>query len=159
MSKFKIGIQLYSLRDDMANDFEGTLKAVAEMGYECVEFAGYHGHSAEEVKAICDEFGLEIASVHHGLDMYENQTDSIIATLKTFGAKNCGIAYIGPEDWQNNYDNVVERIIKTGKKLKENGILVRHFTKEKIKDFNRITIGSREEMEALVECTKKILEA
>ncbi len=44
-------------------------------------------------------------------------------------------------------------------KLKDNGILVRHFTKEKIKDFNRITIGSREEMEAFVECTKKILEA
>ncbi|MBO5912368.1 MAG: histidinol-phosphate transaminase [Clostridia bacterium] len=44
-------------------------------------------------------------------------------------------------------------------KLKENGILVRHFTKDKIKDFNRITIGSREEMEAFVECTKKILEA
>ncbi len=43
-------------------------------------------------------------------------------------------------------------------KLKDNGILIRHFTKEKIKDFNRITIGSREEMETFVKVTKQIWE-
>lgn len=37
----KIGLQLYLVRDKMAEDFEGTLKAVAEMGYDCVKFAGY----------------------------------------------------------------------------------------------------------------------
>ena len=43
-------------------------------------------------------------------------------------------------------------------KLKDNGILVRHFTKEAIKDFNRITIGSKAEMEAFIKATKQILE-
>ena len=43
-------------------------------------------------------------------------------------------------------------------KLKDNGILVRHFTKEKIKDFNRITIGSYEEMQSFVKTVKQILE-
>ena len=43
-------------------------------------------------------------------------------------------------------------------KLKDSGILVRHFTKEKIKDFNRITIGSKSEMEAFVKAVKQILE-
>ena len=42
-------------------------------------------------------------------------------------------------------------------KLKENGVLVRHFAKERIKQFNRITIGSIEEMEVLVDNVKKIL--
>lgn len=42
-------------------------------------------------------------------------------------------------------------------KLKENGVLVRHFTAERIKDFNRITIGSREEMEMFIKTVKEIL--
>jgi histidinol-phosphate aminotransferase len=41
--------------------------------------------------------------------------------------------------------------------LKEKGILVRHFQKERIKDFNRITIGSQKEMEAFIDAVKEIL--
>ena len=43
------------------------------------------------------------------------------------------------------------------KKLKARGILVRHFSKERIKEYNRITIGTREQMEALVETIENIL--
>ena len=41
MKKFKVGIQLYSIRDEMEKDMDATLKAVKEMGYDCVEFAGF----------------------------------------------------------------------------------------------------------------------
>ena len=43
-------------------------------------------------------------------------------------------------------------------KLKEMGILVRQFDKERLKDYNRITIGSREQMQALTEALRQILE-
>ena len=43
-----IAVQLYSVRDDSAQDFFGTIAKVAAMGYEGVEFAGYHGKSAAE---------------------------------------------------------------------------------------------------------------
>ena len=48
MKKFKIGLQLYSIREDMEKDMDSALRQVKEMGYDCVEFAGYFGHSAEE---------------------------------------------------------------------------------------------------------------
>ena len=54
MDKFKIALQLYTVRDDLEKDFKATLLKVKEMGYEGVEFAGLYGHSADEVKAMCD---------------------------------------------------------------------------------------------------------
>ena len=44
------------------------------------------------------------------------------------------------------------------RRLREKGVLIRHFTKERIKDYNRITIGSREEMEIFLQKTDEILE-
>ena len=64
MSRFKLGLQLYSVRDFMEQDMEATLKAVSEMGYECVEFAGYFGKTAEEVKDLCEK-GEPIEAVCH----------------------------------------------------------------------------------------------
>ena len=49
------GLQLYSVRDISNTDLRGTLKAVAEMGYKYVEFAGFFGNSAEDVKSWLDE--------------------------------------------------------------------------------------------------------
>ena len=46
-----VGLQLYSIRDNMEADFAGTLKKVKAMGYEGVEFAGLFDHSVEEVVA------------------------------------------------------------------------------------------------------------
>ena len=54
MKKFKVGLQLYSVREDMQKDMDATLKQVSEMGYECVEFAGYFGKTAQEVKEILE---------------------------------------------------------------------------------------------------------
>ena len=64
MLKFPVALQLYSVRDDMKADFKGTLKKVKELGYDGVEFAGLHGYSAEEVKAMCEEIGLVPISAH-----------------------------------------------------------------------------------------------
>ena len=60
----KYGLQLYSIRDMAEENFEKALKTVAEMGYELVESAGFFGHSAEEVKAMLDHYGLTLCSTH-----------------------------------------------------------------------------------------------
>ncbi len=62
----KVGLQLYTVRDQMKVDFEGTLARVAEIGYKEVEFAGYFNHSPADVRAILDRHGLSAPSTHVG---------------------------------------------------------------------------------------------
>jgi len=64
MARIPVALQLYSVRDDCARDLPGTLKAVAKMGYEGVEFAGYYGRSAEELRKMLDNLGLKAAGTH-----------------------------------------------------------------------------------------------
>ena len=68
MPKIPIAVQLYSVREDAAADLPGVLNAVADMGYDGVEFAGYYGHSAEDIRKLLDDTGLEVAGTHVGLD-------------------------------------------------------------------------------------------
>ncbi|HEY6158529.1 MAG TPA: sugar phosphate isomerase/epimerase [Gemmatimonadales bacterium] len=63
----RIGLQLYTVRDEMKKDVEGTLARVAEAGYGEVEFAGYFGKSAAEIRAMLDHHGLTAPSTHVGL--------------------------------------------------------------------------------------------
>ena len=58
------GLQLFSVRDITDKDLEGALKAVAEMGYKYVEYAGFFGHSAEQVKEWQDKYGLKCSGTH-----------------------------------------------------------------------------------------------
>ncbi len=67
MARIPIALQLYSVRKACEQDLPGTLKAVAEMGYEGVEFAGYYGRSAAELRAMLDDLGLRCAGTHTGL--------------------------------------------------------------------------------------------
>ena len=67
MALIPIAVQLYSVRDDCAKDLPGVLEAIADMGYDGVEFAGYHGRSAKELKSMLDDLGLQTAGTHIGL--------------------------------------------------------------------------------------------
>ncbi len=68
MARIPIALQLYSVREDCARDLPGALKAVAKMGYEGVEFAGYYGYSAKELRQMLDDLGLKVAGTHIGLN-------------------------------------------------------------------------------------------
>lgn len=61
---FSVAIQLYGMRGAMAEDFEGTLKAIAECGYDGVEFAGLHDKTYAEAAEICKKYGLTPISSH-----------------------------------------------------------------------------------------------
>ncbi len=124
MKRFKVGIQLYSLRNALKDDFDGTLKAVADMGYEYVEFAGYYGRSAEELKAALDKHGLKCISVHQGLEFFDDDPKGKAEFLKTFGVRYCVIPWYnrselaGSDKWQST----AEKFKSAAKILHENGL-------------------------------------
>ena len=62
--KIPVGVQLYSVREQCAKDLPGTLAAVAKIGYKGVEFAGYHGRSAAELRKMLDDLGLVACGTH-----------------------------------------------------------------------------------------------
>ena len=62
--KIPVGLQLYSVRDQCKNDLPGTVAAVTKIGYRGVEFAGYHGRSAKELRQLLDDNGLVACGTH-----------------------------------------------------------------------------------------------
>ena len=85
MSNVKIGVQLYSVRDKMAESVEDTLRAVKEMGYDFVEFAGYFDHTAEELSDLLKKYDLGCVSVHQKLDLYSDKGAEGAAFVKKIG--------------------------------------------------------------------------
>ena len=124
MKKINVGLQLYSVKNALSEDFYGTLKAVRDMGYEYVEFAGYHGKTAEEIKAILDELGLKCVSVHQSIDFYDADPEAAVKFLKTFGVKYNVIPWYpieklyGSSEWADT----VARFNKIAVLLKDNGM-------------------------------------
>jgi len=81
-----IALQLYSVRADCARDMAGTIRAAAEMGYVGVEFAGWNGHSAKDLRAMLDDNNLRCAGAHVGLDtMLGDDLEKSIEFHRTLG--------------------------------------------------------------------------
>jgi sugar phosphate isomerase/epimerase len=78
----KISIQLFTLRSILATDLEGTLSALADIGYRKVELAGTHGRTAAEFKRILDRFHIRATSSHVGIDGDLNQAIEDAHTLR-----------------------------------------------------------------------------
>lgn len=89
MAKVEYGLQMYCLRDITGIDLKDALGQVAEMGYKYIEFAGFFGHKAEDVKAWLDEYGLICSGTHTGGDaLAEDVIMDTIAYHKTIGCEN-----------------------------------------------------------------------
>lgn len=84
-----IKLQLYSVRDYTERDFIGTVQKVSGYGYKGVEFAGYGGLTAQELKKLMNSTGLEASAAHIGFDSLKNNLDHEIDY-----ALEAGIGYI-----------------------------------------------------------------
>lgn len=109
-----VALQLYSVRDELEADFEGTIAKVKEFGYDGVEFAGLYGRSAEQVRKILADAGLTPVSAHVPLDDLLGDTQAVVATYKEIGCKYIAVPYL-PEDRRpgtEGFDRTIEDIKK-----------------------------------------------
>jgi sugar phosphate isomerase/epimerase len=104
MRKLGIALQLYTLRDELAKDFTGTLRKVAAMGYEGVEFAGYGGLTAEELQALLQELNLKAVGAHISLGAIRSDLQAEITYLKKLGAKYLICPYLNVQEFQSESD-------------------------------------------------------
>ncbi|MDP7976272.1 MAG: sugar phosphate isomerase/epimerase [TACK group archaeon] len=115
----KVALQLYSVRNDCSKDFFGTLKAVSELGYEGVEFAGFYGKSAVEVREQLDKLGLQAAGSHTGFNsLILWAEDRTISFNEALGNKNIIIPGLPQElsatkeDWYHFADFLNQLAVK-----------------------------------------------
>jgi sugar phosphate isomerase/epimerase len=93
-----LGLQLYSVRDQLPNDYDGTLRKIGALGYREVESAGYFNHSADEVKQSMSEAGLHLVSAHYSSDVLHQQLDQAIQFSKDVGVSYIICSYPGFKD-------------------------------------------------------------
>ena len=82
-----LGIQLYSVRDQMAQDFEGTLAAVAAAGFTEVEAAALPKKSAREIRAALNQAGLRCVSAHHPFGDLHARFEELVTFDKEIGVQ------------------------------------------------------------------------
>lgn len=98
MKKDQIAIQLYTLREQAAADFEATMAAVAEAGYTAVEFAGFHNLPAAQVNNILQANGLRAAAAHIPMTAFLENFEQTAEDLVTIGAAWGIVPWVSPED-------------------------------------------------------------
>jgi sugar phosphate isomerase/epimerase len=102
--KIPIALQLYSVHGDCVNDLLGTIVKVAKMGYDGVEFAGFHGNDAKDVKKVLDDNNLKVPSTHTGVGaLDEANFNATIDYHKAIGCTNIIIPGL-PETMRNTPD-------------------------------------------------------
>ena len=119
-----LGLQLYSVRDLLKQDFAGTLQKIAAIGFKEVEFAGLFGLAPADVKALLDKNGLTTPASHVDWGTAENKLPEAIATAKALGQQYLIVPYVGeaerkqPDIWKHAAD----LFNKVGKETQKAGI-------------------------------------
>ena len=81
------GLQLWTVKEELARDFEGTLRALGRMGYRRVEAAGWFDRTPQAFRAAVRNAGLDCVAAHHNLADLIKDTDSRLAFARDVGAK------------------------------------------------------------------------
>ncbi len=123
--KIPVGVQLYSVRDQCQTDLPGTLGQVAKIGYKGVEFAGYHGRTAKELRKLLDDNGLVACGTHTPFETIQPENlDATMEFNQTIGNKFLIVPWLKETDSRKEWMDRVKLFNDTAEKVKPHGMAV-----------------------------------
>jgi sugar phosphate isomerase/epimerase len=122
-SKIPVGLELYSVRNEMNKDLPGTVTAVAKMGYQVVEFfAPYYDWTeayAKQVRKLLDDLGIRCNSTHNGPPSFSaDGMQKAIDLNKILGARYIVMASAGRVVGLDGWKSLAERLTAACEKLR-----------------------------------------
>jgi sugar phosphate isomerase/epimerase len=119
-----VGLQLYTIGKESREDLLGTVRNVAAMGYDGVEFAGYHGIELTEIRKVLDGTGLKAAGTHFGLKALDQDYQKIVDDAKVIGIPVIGVPLLPRSEFETEdaCNRTAEKLNQAGQKLKESGL-------------------------------------
>jgi sugar phosphate isomerase/epimerase len=120
----RIGVQLYTVRDLLKQDFDGTLANVAKIGFKEVEFAGYFDHTPQQVRAALDRNGLDAPAAHVGFEATGDGWDAVLHTSRLIGHRFVVCAWIPEEERRtaDDWKRVAQRFNRAGAACRDAGL-------------------------------------
>lgn len=127
--KIPVGLELYSVRDKLQQDLMGTVRGVAKMGYECVEFySPYYAWTpdyAKEVRRMLDDSGIRCYSTHNDAKSFRPEgIDKAIELNNIIGSKTVVLASPGRIENMDSWKKVADLLTSASEKLKPAGMRV-----------------------------------
>ncbi|GEO24273.1 sugar phosphate isomerase [Alicyclobacillus acidoterrestris] len=129
MAVANLALQLYTLRDLLEKDFAGTLRKVADIGYQAVELHTYGGFTPVQLRNLLDDLGLQAVSAHVALARIESELGNVVEEAKTIGFQYIVVPWLPPERRQTkeDYEKLIATLAHAGDELAQAGLqLVYH---------------------------------
>jgi sugar phosphate isomerase/epimerase len=126
-ARIPVGLELYSVRDALTKDLHGTVRAVAKLGYEVVEFySPYYSWTADtarEVRTLLDDLGIRCLSTHNGAQALSAEgLPKAIELNQILGSRCIVMASAGRVEGVDGWKTVAERLSAASEKLKPLGL-------------------------------------
>ena len=128
-SSIPIGLELYSVRDVLKTDLQGTVRAVAQMGYQCVEFyAPYYDWTeaqAKDMRKLLDDLGMRCYSTHNGEDYFKADKIEHARDINLIlGTHYMVMASSNPKPGLDGWKEVADELNTAADNLKSSGLKV-----------------------------------
>ncbi len=119
-----VALQMYSVREEAARDFAGTLKSVASIGYRALELSGYGEMTASELRKVLDGLGLSALSNHVGLAILRSSLDRTIEDCLSLGCRYLVCPWLPPEERgdASAYRRLASELTSMGRRCQDRGL-------------------------------------